>query len=176
VFAVGFWRQPRMKNADWPRLQLKNESSASEVAARTHSQYKKSDRSRVVRLSKIAHMLRIKVRCRDWTKPRGVSTYVMRVRLQGRAQRNGRPFWRIRIRQVEFPSTVETNLIRSVFDREHPAEVTVAAAEDKLKSHKKHFHKSCVRWRRSTLPFASSHSSRERTLARARAIAQSAAP
>jgi hypothetical protein len=37
-------------------------------------------------------------------------------------------------------------------------------------------YQSCARWRRSQLPFASSHSSNERTLARAKAIAQSAAP
>jgi len=82
----------------------------------------------------------------------------------------------MRIRQVEFPSTVETDLVGAVFYREHPTEVTMAAAENKLENAEEYFHTSCARWRRSQLPLASSHSRRERTLARARAIAQSAAP
>jgi hypothetical protein len=80
------------------------------------------------------------------------------------------------MRQIEFPSTVEANLVGAVFDREYTAEVTMPAAKHKLEDVQQEFHKSCARWRRSQLPFASSHSSRERTLARARAIAQSAAP
>jgi len=84
--------------------------------------------------------------------------------------------WRcLQIRQVEFPSTVEADLIRPVFDREHAAEMTVPAAKDKLEN-RQQLHKSCARWRRSQLPLASNHSSSERTLARARAIEQSAAP
>jgi len=56
-----------MKDADWLVVawsltvratddQLKNENCDSNVAARTHSQYKKNVRSGLVRLSKIAHM------------------------------------------------------------------------------------------------------------------------
>ena len=41
---------------------------------------------------------------------------------------------------------------------------------------RKRFHQSCARCRRSQLPLASSQFSKERTLARARAIEQSAAP
>ncbi len=80
------------------------------------------------------------------------------------------------MRQIEFPSAVEADLIRAVFDREYPADMTVAAAKNKLEDSEKQFHKSCARWRRSQLPLASNHSSSERTLARAKAIAQSAAP
>jgi hypothetical protein len=101
---------------------------------------------------------------------------VMRLRLQARAHRNDRLFWRLSVGQIEFPSTVEANLIRAVSNREHTAEVTVPATKEKLEDVHQEFHTSCARWRRSQLPFASSHSSRERTLARARAIAQSAAP
>jgi len=81
----------------------------------------------------------------------------------------------IRIWQIEFPPTVEADPICALFDGEDAAEVTVPTAKDELKN-RQQFHKSCARWRRSQLPLASSHSSRERTLARARAIAQSAAP
>ena len=79
------------------------------------------------------------------------------------------------VRQVEFPSTVEADLVCAVFDGEDAAEVTVPAAKDELKN-RQQFHKSPARWRRSQLPLASNHSSSERTLARAKAIAQSAAP
>ena len=60
MFCRNVWRNARMKNADWPRLQLKNESSESDVAARTHNQYKKNDRSVFSCLSKTAHMEGIK--------------------------------------------------------------------------------------------------------------------
>src|SRR5580765_2739976 len=90
--------------------------------------------------------------------------------------RASRPYRRVCTRQIEFPSTVEANLVRAVFDGEHTAEVTVAASKHKVENVQQGFHKSWARWRRSQLPLASSQSSRERTLARARAIAQSAAP
>jgi hypothetical protein len=101
---------------------------------------------------------------------------MVRIRLQARAHRNDRPFWHLSVRQVKFPATVEANFIRAVFNREHAAEVTMPAPKDKLEDVHQEFHTSCARWRRSQLPFASSHSRSERTLARARAIAQSAAP
>ncbi len=84
--------------------------------------------------------------------------------------------WHLWIWQVELPSAVEAYFIRVVFDREHTAQVTVTAAKYKLENYREGFHRSCARWRRSQLPLASSHLSRERTLARAKAIAQSAAP
>lgn len=80
------------------------------------------------------------------------------------------------VRQVELPSAVEADLVRAVFDCEHAAEVSVPAAKDKLEKGLQRFHISCDRWRRSQLPLASNHWSRERTLARASAIEQSAAP
>jgi hypothetical protein len=97
---------------------------------------------------------------------------------KGRAssvQRSIEPHGGVGVRQVEFPPTIEADLVSPVLDGEHAAEVTVPAAKDELKN-RRQFHKSCARWRRSQLPLSSSHSSRELTLARARAIAQSAAP
>ena len=78
--------------------------------------------------------------------------------------------------QVEFPSTVEAHLVCTVFDREHSTLMAMSAAKEKLENPKKRFHRSCARWRRSQLPLTSSQSSSDFTLARARAIEQSAAP
>lgn len=89
---------------------------------------------------------------------------------------SSRPYGYVPIRQVEFPSTVEADFVRAMFDREHTAEMTMPAAKNKLEDVEQEVHKSCARWRRSQLPFASNHSSSERMLARASAIAQSAAP
>jgi hypothetical protein len=77
--------------------------------------------------------------------------------------------------QFEFPPTVEAHLVCPVLDGEHAAHVAVPAAKDKLQKPWQ-LHKSCARCRRSQLPFVSSQSSRDRTLARASAMAQSAAP
>jgi hypothetical protein len=41
-------------------------------------------------------------------------------------------FGRIRVRQVEFPSAVEANPVCAVFNREHTAEVSVAASKHEL--------------------------------------------
>lgn len=87
----------------------------------------------------------------------------------------GRPCCK-RVGQVEFPSAVEADLVRAVLNREHAAEVTVAASKHKLEKGLQQFHTSCDRWRRSQLPLVSNQPSSERTLARARAIEQSAAP
>jgi hypothetical protein len=106
----------------------------------------------------------------------GASACVMRIRPQAGGRRGICRSCSKRVRQVEFSPTVEADLVRAAFDREHTAEVTVAASKHKLENVQQEFHKSCARWRRSQLPLASSQSSRERTLARARAIAQSAAP
>ncbi len=48
----------------------------------------------------------------------------------------------MRIRQVEFPSTVKADFVRAVFDREHATEVTVPAAKEELKDPKQQFHTS----------------------------------
>lgn len=85
-------------------------------------------------------------------------------------------YWRVCVWQVEFPTTIEADPVCAVPDREYSTHVSMSATKDKLENPDQRFHQSCARWRRSTLPFASSHSSRERTLARAKAIAQSAAP
>jgi len=77
---------------------------------------------------------------------------------------------------VKFHSAVQADLIGPVLDGEHSTAVAVTTAEGKLENRKQRFHKSSARWRRSQLPLASSQASRERTLARARAMAQSAAP
>src|ERR1700675_3961311 len=77
---------------------------------------------------------------------------------------------------LKFLSTVQADLVRPFLDREHGSPFAVMASEGKLEHLQEWFHKSSVRFRRSQLPWASSQSSRERTLARARAIEQSAAP
>jgi hypothetical protein len=162
--------------------------AAKQLATPTHSQYNENDRSRVARLSKIAHKSKSPFRSRGQTKaglsPRMtmmVIVIAMKIDRQARARRRGlgsravESHGRIRVRQFELPPTVETHPVSAAFDGEHPAQVTVPAAENELEN-RWQFHKSCARCRRSQLPFTSSQSSRERTLARARAIAQSAAP
>jgi hypothetical protein len=56
------------------------------------------------------------------------------------------------------------------------AQLVVMASAGQTERPKKRFHQSCARCRRSQLPLASSQANKERTLARARAIEQSAAP
>ena len=46
-----------------------------------------------------------------------------------------------RVGQFEFPTAVEADPVRTMFDCEHTAEVTVAAAKDKLESRLQQFHK-----------------------------------
>src|SRR5260370_36167368 len=106
----------------------------------------------------------------------GLSACMVRIRPEAGGRRSIGGAWCKRVRQVEFPATIEADSVGAVFDGEHAAEVTVPAAKNKLKDTQEQSHKSCARWRRSELPLASNHSSRDRTLARARAIAQSAAP
>src|ERR1700730_16030180 len=77
---------------------------------------------------------------------------------------------------LKFLSTVQADLVRPFLDREHGSPFAVMASEGKLEHLQEWFHKSSARFRRSQLPWASSQSTRERTLARARAIEQSAAP
>jgi hypothetical protein len=82
---------------------------------------------------------------------------------------------RTNVRQVKLPSTIEAHAVRSAFDREDATYVTVTAPKDELENPKQRVHRSCSRLR-SQLPFTSSQASRERTLPRAKAIEQSAAP
>jgi len=127
-----------------------------------------------VRLSKIAHLGRISVAMP--VDQNGISRCSIRISVLRGRPGIIRPNGQVCAGQVEFPSAVEADFVRTVFNREYAAEVTVATPKNKLVDTQEQFHKSCARWRRSELPLASSHSSRERTLARARAIAQSAAP
>jgi len=77
---------------------------------------------------------------------------------------------------LELPSTFQTDLVRSIFDSKHTALSAVTTSKHKMENPENGFHKSPARCRRSQLPLASSQSSNARTLARASAIAQSAAP
>jgi hypothetical protein len=79
------------------------------------------------------------------------------------------------IRQVELPSTIETDSVRPLLDGEDATQVTVMASKRKSENPTQRVHRSCSRLR-SKLPLASSHASKARTLARARAMEQSAAP
>ena len=88
-----------------------------------------------MRLSKIAHKSKVKVQIREGIKP-GASARRMRIRFQADVLRGIESHESLRVGQIEFPSTVEANLIRAVFYREHTAEVTVPAAKEKLKDSK----------------------------------------
>jgi hypothetical protein len=55
---------------------------------------------------------------------------------QARVPRSGGQYGRVRVRQIEFPSTVEADTVCTAFDREHAAEVTVPAAKGELKNPK----------------------------------------
>ena len=76
---------------------------------------------------------------------------------------------------IEFFSTIEADLVRPLPDCEHATQVLVMAPKDELEYPKHRVHGYSDRLR-SQLPLVSSHSSKERTLARARAMEQSAAP
>ncbi|MGC2329375.1 MAG: hypothetical protein WA604_21875 [Candidatus Sulfotelmatobacter sp.] len=143
----GLAAHTEMKNSDWPRFQLKNESCEI-LAARIHSQHKKNDSSKAARLSKIAHKAKSKLRFRDRINT-GVSARIAKLDHRAGVQRSieSRAIEShgcVRVRQIEFPSTVEADLICAVFDCEHTAEVTVPAAKDELKN-RRQSHKSCAR-------------------------------
>jgi hypothetical protein len=76
---------------------------------------------------------------------------------------------------LEFLPTLEADAVGSFLDGEHATDLSVMAPKRGMQNPEQWFHKSCAR-RRSQLPLASSHSSKERRLARARAMEQSAAP
>lgn len=76
---------------------------------------------------------------------------------------------------VEFAAAIEAHAVCPAPDRKCAAHVTMTAAEKHLKDPEQRVHRSRSR-PRSELPLASSHASRERILARAKAIELSAAP
>ena len=87
-----------------------------------------------------------------------------------------RSYWMHRSPGIpEFLPTLETDPVCPFLDGEHATHLSVVAPKRRVQKPKQWFHKSCARLR-SELPLASSQSSKERTLARARAIEQSAAP
>ena len=129
-----------------------------------------------MRLSKIAHMRTITAAMPGPNKPGGASAYVMRIRLKTDARRSSRSYWDLSAKQVEFSSAVKADFVSAILNGEHTAEMMMPAAKEELEKTQKQFHKSCAPWRRSQLPLTSSQSSSDFTLARARAIAQSAAP
>src|SRR5271157_1325265 len=91
---------------------------------------------------------------------------MVRRKRQAEATGNARPYGvHPRPGILEFLATLQADLIRSFPDGEHSAALAVTAPEGKLKDPKQRCHKSSARCRRSQLPWASSQSSRERTLA-----------
>jgi hypothetical protein len=82
----------------------------------------------------------------------------------------------MRVRQIEFSPAVKTDFVSAMLNGEYTTKMMMAAAKEELEETREKLHKSRACWRRSQLPLASNHSSSERTLARAKAIAQSAAP
>ena len=130
----------------------------------------------IVRLSKIAHIRTIPALMLGPIKRRGGVRVRDKDLSPTDARRSSRPEWGFSVRQVEFSSAVKADFISAMLNGEHTAEMMMPAAKKELEKTQEEFHKSCARWRRSQLPLASNHSKSERTLARARAIAQSAAP
>jgi len=156
-------------------LKVKSCDSASRLGVHTQKIIE-NDRFLTLRLSKIAHMAESRLHVKRPDQNVELSAGMMRIRPQAGARRCVGPYWAIRIWHFKFSCTIEAHPVRAVFDREDAAQVTMPAPKDKLENPTQRVHQSRARWRRSQLPLASSHSSRERTLARARAIAQSAAP
>jgi hypothetical protein len=58
----------------------------------------------------------------------------MSIRLQASIRRGSESIRWISVRQLEFPSTVEADLVGAAFDREHAAEMSVPAAEYELEN------------------------------------------
>ena len=77
---------------------------------------------------------------------------------------------------IKLLAAIQADLVGPFLDREDSTLMPVTASENKMENSKWGLHKSSTLCRRSQFPLASSHSSSERMLARARAIAQSAAP
>jgi hypothetical protein len=160
-------------NSD-PRIKASNQRPRP----RLHTQHNKNDRSGESCLSKIAHIWRLRW---QWLR-RGRIKYLFfgtsnalllrigsadNIRSDGAHSRPG---------IFEFLSTLQADLIGPLVDCEHTTFLAVTTSEYKLENPKQEFHKSSALCRRSQLPLTSNQSSKARTLARARAIAQSAAP
>ena len=90
-----------------------------------------------------------------------------------------RMFERMGVRQqrriLKSPSAVQADLVRPFLNCEQAALLAVIPSEGRLENRKWRFHKSSTRLR-SQHPLTSSQLNRALTLARARAIEQSAAP
>jgi hypothetical protein len=82
---------------------------------------------------------------------------------------------RIDVGTLKLSSALKAHPVASLLDGKHTAHLTMTTAKHEPEHPKQGFHTSCDRLR-SQLPLASSHLSRVRTLLRAKAIAQSAAP
>jgi hypothetical protein len=106
---------------------------------------------------------------------RGAITRHAKPRPRGSGQRITNSGVHLLPRIWQFLTTLQADLIRSWMDREHVAESTVMTPTKNLGQPKRQPHNS-GRCRRSQLPWASSQPSRDLTLVRASAIAQSAAP
>jgi hypothetical protein len=79
-------------------------------------------------------------------------------------------------RIVEFLSAFQTDPIRPLFDGKNATFPAMTTSKNKMENYEQRVHKSATLCRRSQLPLVSSQVRSERTLARARAIEQSAAP
>jgi hypothetical protein len=86
-----------------------------------------------VRLSKIAHMEESALRCGNRTKARKESACTGRLVPRGHSEKHGL-FRGLRVRQVEFATTVNADPLSSVLDREHTTLVTMSATNDKLEN------------------------------------------
>jgi len=64
------------------------------------------------------------------------------IRLQPRITGNPEPYSCIRIRQVKFPSTIETDPVGPVFDGEYSTQMRVPSPEEKLKDPEQRVHRS----------------------------------
>jgi len=74
--------------------------------------------------------------CEGLDQRKGVSLRTSADPVLGGGSSVSGPYGHVCIGQVEFPTTVEADLIRAMFDREHTADVPVPAAEGKLENPK----------------------------------------
>ena len=77
---------------------------------------------------------------------------------------------------VKLLPAIQADLVSPLLDRKYTTLLPVMTSEHETENSQQRFHKSSALCRRSQLPFASSQASSARTLARASAIEQSAAP
>ena len=138
----------------------------------------KNDRCKRSCLSKIAHMPKNSGRTVGATRsnrgyfslPCGIKRrtgIVSNTRLQGVHRFPG---------IFKFASTLDADLVCPFLDGEHATQLAMMASKSKLQDPKQEFHKSCARRPRSQLPLASSQARRQRMLACASPIQESAAP